>query len=172
MLACSARERLFVWAYVTSDDGNATQAARDAGYPDAGGIAAKVRAHALMHRTRVQEAIREVSIKEFGTLLPVAVGATRAILQNPKHPDHAAIVKSTLSRLGLAEKTGVDVTVGGEVTVNHTDAALEQLRVLLGLGVPREKLVETFGFSGLERYEKMLAARAPKEIEGEVIGRG
>ena len=55
--------------------------------------------------------------------------------------------------------------VGGEVTVNHTDAAVRDLRALLELGVAREKLIEIFGFSGLSRYEKMLAERAPKVIE-------
>jgi hypothetical protein len=42
------------------------------------------------------------------------------------------------------------------VTVNHTDAAIEDLRRLLALKVPREELVQIFGFSGLDRYEKML----------------
>ena len=62
-----------------------------------------------------------------------------------------------------------------DVTVNHTDSALQDLRTLIGLGVAREKLVEIFGFSGLSRYEKMLEEqdrRSGKLIEGEVVSRG
>jgi phage terminase small subunit len=177
MAACSERERKFVWFYVTNNDGNATEAARLAGYTDHGGddCTIRVRAHALMHRDRVLSAIEEVGGKAFRGLLMPAIRAARAMIENPKSPDHAKTVLSTLSRLGKSERTGVDVNVSGEVQYNHTDQALNDLRVLLGLGVAEEKLVEVFGFSGLSRYRKMLAeqeARAPKMIEGEVVARG
>jgi hypothetical protein len=164
MLACTERERRFVWLFVTGD-GNATQAAREAGFPDNGKTGIRVRAHELTHRPRVQDAIREVALREFSNLLPAAVRAAAALIANDKHPDHAGMVKSTFSRLGLAEKTGVDVTVAGEVTVNHTDQAIELLRTMLELNVPREKLIEQFGIGGLSRYERMLAERRPKVIE-------
>lgn len=170
MQACSERERRFVWFYVTNADENATQAARDAGYPDTGSGGIGVRAHALMHRERVLEAIDEVGRQAFRALLVPAIAATRRLILNSKHPDHARTLQATLARLGLVERTGVDVTVGGEITVNHTDEALNHLRFLKELQVPRGKLEEMFGFSGLERYEKMLAvadARAPKVIENE-----
>lgn len=174
MQACSERERKFVWFYVTNGDGNASQAARDAGYSDPGGDSAAIRvqAHVLLHRDRVIAAIEEVGKKAFRGLLAPAIAATQRMIANDKHPDHAKVVSSTLARLGLTERTSVDVNVGGEVTVNHTDQALADLRALLSLGVPEEKLVEVFGFSGLSRYRKMLAvedARASKLIEGEVI---
>jgi phage terminase small subunit len=177
MQACSERERKFVWFYVTDNDENASEAARKAGYADPGKDSASIRvqAHALMHRERVLAAIDEVGRKAFRGLLIPAVKATSKLIQNEKHPDHAKTVQSTLSRLGLVERTGVDVNVSGEVQHNHTDQALDDLRALLALQVPREKLVEVFGFSGLSRYEKMLAeqdARAPKLIEGEVVSRG
>jgi hypothetical protein len=169
MQACSERERLFVWHYVTGDDGNATEAARLAGYADGGsGVGIRVRAHALMHRERVLEAIEEVAGKAFRGLLAPAIRATKRIIESPKDVNHAKVVLSTLSRLGKSERTGIDVNHTGELTVNHTDQALTDLRTLIGLGVNREKLVEIFGFSGLSRYEKMLAeqdARAPKVIE-------
>ena len=174
MQACSERERLFVWHYLTDADGNGAEAARRAGYSDAA-EGAKVTAHKLLHRDRVISALEEMGRRNFRALLPLAIRANRKLLESEKHPDHARMVQSTLSRLGFGERTGVDVNVNGEVTVNHTDQALNDLRVLIGLGVPREKLIETFGFSGLSRYEKMLAerdARAPKLIEGEVVDRG
>lgn len=172
MRALPEKERKFVWFYVTSEDQNATEAARKAGWTDNDTGAIRVRAHALMHRDRVLDAIEEVGRKSFRGLLVQAISATRKLIENPKHPDHARTLQSTLSRLGLSERTAVDVNHSGEVSVNRTDDAIETLRTLRGLGVPREKLIEVFGFSGLERYEGMLAsldAKAPKLIEGEVL---
>lgn len=172
MQACSDRERRFVLFLLAQDDLNASEAARQAGYADPGphSAAVRVKGHQLMHRDRVLEAIEEVGRKEFRSLLVNAILATKRLIANKDHPDHAKVVQSTLSRLGLGERSGVDVKVSGEVQHNHTDAALADLRVLLQMGVPREKLVETFGFSGLARYEKMLAVadgRAAKVIEHE-----
>lgn len=177
MQACSERERKFVWFYCMGDENgrlNASEAARRAGYSDPangdgnGSSAIRVRGHELMHRERVLAAIDEVGRKAFRGLLIPAVMATKALIDNDKHPDHAGVVKSTLSRLGLVERSGVDVNHTGEITVNHTDEAISDLRALLALNVPREKLVETFGHSGLERYEKMLAISdaRQKTIEG------
>lgn len=156
MQALSERERKFVWFYVTNEGPpNAAQAARDAGYSDVS-EGAKVRAHALMHRERVILALEEVGRKAFRGLLGPAVRAASRLIENDKHTDHSKAVFTTLARLGLGEKSSVDVSVSGEVTVNHTDQALNDLRTLMGLGVAREKLEEIFGFSGLSRYEKML----------------
>jgi phage terminase small subunit len=174
MQACSEKERRFVWFYVTDDDGNATEAARKAGYVDSENGAIRVRGHQLIHRDRVLAAIEEVAGKAFRGLLAPAVRATRRLIENDKHADHAKTTLSVLSRLGKSERSGLDVNVTGEVQHNHTDAALNDLRALLSLQVPREKLVEIFGFSGLSRYEKMLAevdAKAPKLIEGTAVER-
>ncbi len=168
---CSEQERRFVLAFVENGDGDATRAARDAGYVDNDNGAIRVRAHVLMHRPRVLDALEEVSKKLFRAQLVTAVRANQRLLENQKHPDHARTVQATLSRLGLAEKVGIDVNVSGEVTVNHSDQAVADLKVLVGLGVARERLVEIFGFSGLSRYEKMLAEQErralPLMIEGE-----
>jgi hypothetical protein len=169
MQALPERERKFVWFYVTNEGPpNGAQAARDAGYSDVK-EACKVRASGLLHRERILLALEEVGKKAFRGLLGPAVKAAAQLIQNEKHADHSKAVFTTLARLGLGEKSSVDVNVSGDVTVNHTDSALNDLRTLLGLGVAREKLVEIFGFSGLDRYEKMLAAQAPtKVIEGTV----
>lgn len=171
MQALAERERKFVWFYLTNDGPpNGAQAARDAGYSDAG-EACKVRAHSLLHRERVILALEEVGKKAFRGLLAPAVKAAGVLIRNAKHVDHSKAVFTTLARLGLGEKSTVDVNVSGEVQHNHTDAALADLRTLLSLSVPEEKLIEIFGFSGLSRYRKMLAetdAKAPKMIEGTV----
>jgi hypothetical protein len=98
------------------------------------------------------------------------------LIGNPKHPDHLKAVNATLSRLGYVERSAVDVNVSGEVTVNHTEAALADLRILKEMGASQEKLIEAFGFSGLSRLERMLAeverrrAISGPVIEGEVVG--
>lgn len=168
MQACTERERKFVWFYLTNDGPpNGAQAARDAGCSDTA-EGAKVRASEMMHRERVLAALEEVGKKAFRGLLGPTVKATAALINNPQHPDHSKTLQSTLSRLGISERTAVDVNHTGELQVNHTDSALNDLRTLLALAVPEEKLIEIFGFSGLSRYRKMLLeqdARAPKVIE-------
>lgn len=176
MQALDTRERRFVWAYLinsmTEIGANGAQSARDAGYSDKAKGAAAVAAHHLLHRQRVQEAISELAARELRGLALPALAAVASILRRPDHPDRQKVALSVLSRIGLGEQQAVSLNVSGEVTVNHTDAALDDLRRLMGLGVPREKLVETFGFSGLTRYEKMLAERdrraLPPVIEGTV----
>jgi hypothetical protein len=167
MQACSERERLFVWAFLGQGCQDASEAARKAGCSDPGpqSSAIRVRGHELRHRQRVIEAMQEVARLYFGGLLLPAVLAAEDMIGNPKHPDHAKMVQAVLGAQGLGERRGLDVNFSGEVTVNHTDAALDDLRRLQEFGVPRAKLIETFGFSGLERYEKMLAQRDGRLIE-------
>lgn len=178
MLSLRERERRFVWAYLTNAlaDGkeNGAQAARDAGYSDVK-EACKVRAHGLLHRDDVLEAMQELAARELRGLAIPAVVALSKLVAKQEHPDHRKSVEMVLNRTGFNERTQVDVNFSGSVTVNHTDAAIEDLRRLMDLGVPREKLIETFGFSGLSRYERMLAEKegrrlpASNVIEGEIV---
>lgn len=167
MQACSERERRFVIAYLRNGGRDATAAARDAGYKDAGlhSSSIRVRAHDVLHRERVIAALDEVGRKAFRGLMLPAIVALENALDDPKHPDNVKSALSVLSRLGLGENTNVNVNVGGEVSVNHTNEALEHLRSLMELGVPREKLIEMFGHSGLGRYEKMLAESDAKRVK-------
>jgi hypothetical protein len=168
------RERKFVWAYLinsmTPVGPNGAQAARDAGYSNTK-EACKVRAHGLLHRQDVQEAIQELAMRELRGLALPAIAAVADILRKPDHPDRQKVALSVLSRLGMGEQQAVNLHMQAEVTINHTDAALDDLKRLIELGVPREKLIETFGYSGFARYEKMLAVREgralPPMIEGE-----
>jgi hypothetical protein len=167
MQALRERERKFVWAYLLNSmtDGkeNGAQSARDAGYSDVK-EGAKVRAHGLLHRDDVLDAMQEVAGRELRGLAIPAVAALGKLLAKPEHGEHRKAIEMVLERVAPV-RAQVDVNVSGEVTVNHTDAALENLRSMLELGVPREKLVGIFGYSGLSRYEKMLAERGPKVIE-------
>jgi len=178
MLALRERERRFVWAYLLNSltDGkeNGAQAARDAGYSDVK-EGAKVRAHGLLHREDVLDAMNEVAGRELRGLAIPAVVALSRLMAKPDHPDHRKAIEMVLNRVGHHERTAVDVNVSGRVEVNHTDQAVDLLETMLELQVPREKLLEHFGTSGLPRYERMLVERragAAKQIEGEVVDRG
>ncbi len=172
MLALRDRERRFVWAFLmnamTDGQENGAQAARDAGYSDVK-EGAKVRAHGLLHRGDVLDAMNEVAGRELRGLAIPAVVALGKLVSSAKHPDHRKSIEMVLNRVGHGERSAIDINVSGEITVNHTDEAIEQLRQLRELGVPRVKLEEVFGFSGLARYEKMLAEVERKRIGGKVI---
>lgn len=177
MLALRERERRFVWAFLLNSmtDGreNGAQAARDAGYSDVA-EGCKVRAHGLLHREDVLDAMNEVAGRELRGLAVPAVVALSKLVAKPDHPEHRKAIEMVLNRVGHHERTSVEVNVGGRVEVNHTDQAVDLLETMLELQVPREKLLEHFGTSGLPRYERMLAdrrARGAKVIEGEVLGR-
>jgi hypothetical protein len=177
MQACSERERLFVWHYLMLGGtyGLASEAARQAGFVDNDNGSIRVTAHRLLQRDRVLDALDEVGRKAFRSLLIPAVAAAAKLIENAKHPDHARTTLSTLSRLGLVEKSSVDLNVTGEVVLSHTEEAVAQLRALRELGVPRAKLIELFGYSGLTRYETLLLEASTKAsvsretIEGEAV---
>lgn len=152
-----ARRKAFVWNYVFNGAQGAA-AARAAGYSDVA-EGAKVRAHGLLQRDDVNDAIRALCSKFLFSLAPKALLRLGEILDDPKHPKLAKAIEMTLDRTGHAAATQVDVNVSGSVQLNHTDEAVDQLATLRELGVPREKLLETFGYSGLARYEKMLDER-------------
>jgi hypothetical protein len=162
--ACSERERIFAFALGSGIAETAADAARLAGYAEPAGQSA----YQIGHKQRVVEAVEEVARTQFRNLMPRVIRAAEKVVEDPKHKGHVPLLISLLSKLGYGERTAVDVNVTGEVQVSHTDAAIEDLRRLKALGVPRERLLEVFGFSGLGRYEAMLAerdARAPKVIE-------
>jgi hypothetical protein len=170
LLACRARERRFVWAYVVNG-GNGAQAAIAAGYSNVAD-GARIRAHEVLQRERVLAAVHEVSWKSLRGLSLLATLRAKEILEKPGHPDMVKMIGMVWSRTGFAEKTGIEVHHSGSVDLNHTDAALEALAYLTSMQVPREKLVEQFGHSGLARYERMLEERDAKKgmkvIEGKV----
>ena len=157
------RRRAFAWHYVFNG-ANGAAAAKAAGYSDAS-EGAKVRAHSLLQRDDVQEAIKALCSRYLFSLAPKAILRLDQLLDDPKHPKHDKAIEMALSRSGHGDKSTVDVNVN--VQVNHTDQALKDLQMLKDMGASREMLLETFGYSGLERYEKMLASQ--KVIEGEVV---
>lgn len=166
------RERVFVWTYMFNG-GNGMRAAKAAGYSDKS-EGAKVRAHHLLQRQDIQDALRELCGKYLFSLAPTALVRLGKLMRSSNERVALKAVDMTLSRTGFSERTALDVNVAGRIEVNHTTAAVDDLRRLKALGVPRAQLEEVFGFSGLSRYEKLLAASeaakvVPAIIEGEVV---
>lgn len=164
------RERTFVWTYMLNG-ANGADAARKAGYSDKA-EGAKVRAHSLLHRDDIQSALRELCTKYLFSLAPKALFKLSEHLDSENERVSLKATDMVLARTGFAERTALDVNVSGSVRVDHTKSAVDDLRRMKALGVPRPVLEQTFGFSGLSRYEKMLAAEDAKLIEGEVVSDG
>jgi hypothetical protein len=125
----------------------------------------------LMHDESVLEAIHEEDQKHIRASAPRAIRALSHLIENPLHRDHARGISLVLDRVHPAQtRHQVDVH---HHTVDHTAEAVAQLRMLKGLDVPRSKLEEVFGFSGLARYERLLdlddVKKSPRLIEGTAI---
>jgi phage terminase small subunit len=165
-MACTPLERRFAYIMGAGLATAAADGAALAGYSTSSN-AHNVRGFENMRKPHVLEAIEEAARTEFRGLVGPTIRAAKNLILNDKHPDHAKAVNSMLSRLGFAERNGVDVTVTGEVTMTHTDAALEDLRRCMAMGFTDEQLVGVFGFIGLERYRAMLKSAQPKLIEYE-----
>jgi hypothetical protein len=161
------RWRKFVWNYVFNG-ANGAEAARAAGYSDVK-EAAKVRAHVLLQREDIDAAIQALTTKYLFSLAPKAAMALDRLLDNPKHPKHDRAIDMVLNRSGHGETSKIDVSLSGNVAVSHSDAAVSDLRRLKALGLPRDRLLEVFGFSGLDRYERMLALTDQVGVSRETI---
>src|SRR6516164_11019840 len=123
-MACTLLERRFAYILGAGLATNASDAAALAGYSTKG-RAQNVRGFENMRKPHVLEAIEEAARTEFRGLVGPTIQAAKNLILNDKHPDHAKAVNSMLSRLGFAERSGVDLNINAEVTLSHTDAALE-----------------------------------------------
>jgi phage terminase small subunit len=166
------RHRAFVRALyqVKPGHGANVKAAKLAGWgcPSSSAQSMATIASRLAHDERVLEAIREEDEKRIRSSAPRAISALSRLVENPKHKDHARGIAMVLDRVHPAETRHlVDVH---HHAVDHSAEAVAQLRMLKSLDVPRSKLEEVFGFSGLPRYERLLeiedAKKSPRLIEG------
>ena len=118
----------------------------------------------LMSDKRIQRAILEEARKLLRGAAPEGVNALLGMVRDPKHRDHARGVAMLLERTDVVE---THATITHHIEVDHNTEAIESLRMFKRLGVTREKLEEMFGYSGLSRYEAMLAERDnPKRLPG------
>jgi phage terminase small subunit len=164
MAALDDRRRAFVLAMyeVPRGFGAATAAARMAGFGTAqsSALSMAVKASKLMHDPRVLEALQEEDKRRIKACAPRAIRALEMLVEDPTHKGHERALTEILARVHPIEtRHTVDVVHH----VDHDAEAVAQLRTLKSLGVVRDKLVEIFGFSGLGRYERMLALEEGKK---------
>lgn len=161
MLACRADEREYVLLILQGKPG--AEAARDAGWGTADSSAntmARI-AFRLSHRERIIAAIGEEVKKLTRSRATLkAAQAVDQILDNQFHRDRARVALAVLER---SDPTVTRHEVDISVKVDHHADTLNELRSLLALQVPREKLEELFGYSGLPLLMKQLAAQDAKQ---------
>jgi phage terminase small subunit len=163
------RWRNFVTFYLMEAPrrGAQTNACRKAGFgkPNSPAVTAQRTANALMSDPRIQRAILEEARKLLRGAAPEAVNALLGVIRDPGHRDHARGIDMLLQRTDTVETHAV---ITHQVKIDHDGEAIEQLRILLRLGVARDKLEEMFGYNGLPRYLALLKERdgPPQVIEG------
>jgi phage terminase small subunit len=172
MAALDDRARTFVLSLfsVRQGHGAAVRAAKEAGYGTNVSSPASWASIAsrLIHDPNIMAAIREHSEKFIRHGAPRALTALMNLIEDPTARDHARAIGMLMDRVYPTESHHT-VDVQHTHIVDHTEAAVADLRIMKGLGVPREKLVEMFGYSGLPRYEDLLAEQDRKSgrvIEG------
>jgi hypothetical protein len=175
--ALSPKERLFVTELFRGSNGAA--AARAAGYGAADGSStnktlARI-AFRLRSRAGVVRAIVEESQRTVKSLGPEAIAGMRQIIADKKNRDRGKMIRFVIEKIDPAlmlhqHRHEHDVTL----RIDHEAEAIKALRWMRELGVPREKLVEHFGHTGLSRYERMERERFgdPKLIESPAAEEG
>jgi hypothetical protein len=173
MSQLNERQRAFVIALVTGQPGHGclTRAYLAAGYQPGGDrVLAGKAAYKLSRDERVLAAISEEARKIVRVHHPEASLALLNLIRNPDHKDHARALGMVLDRVDPVN-THHSMTVVHKV-VDPDQEALEELRAARHIGASREKLIELFGFNGLERLEALEAvekaqrAASAKLIEG------
>lgn len=168
------RQRRFVEALFEQRPGYGAYsgAARVAGYGNKEGTSTAESIGAIAQRLlsddKVIAAIAEVAKKRIRADAPAAVRAVADIVNDPTHKDRLRAATTILERIDPVE-TKHSVAVTHEI-VDHTRDAVDMLRRLLEIGATREMLVKEFGFTGLSRYEKLLAIEDAKKVGAVIDG--
>lgn len=168
MSALSEKEQVFVEAYMSNKSGS--EACRIAGYGNDEGTStpetmAKI-AYRLVHRDRIIAAFTEVSKQAVRKLVPQALQAMSDIVNDRHGKDRFNAARFLLAK-HEPEVTKIDAHVTHEI-VDHTAEAIAQLRALKQLQVPQAKLLEVFGYGGLQKYEQALALEDKRNAAIEV----
>ncbi len=171
----SDKWRNFALYYVLEGCSGA-EAVRKVGFckPDSSDLTRTKQAYRLTSDSRMQSAILELGRKYLSSLVADSIKTLREVMADPtaRNADRVKAAAVVLDRT-LPAHTVMDVNHHHIVDIDHAKAALESLRFLKSMQVPREVLIEQFGHSGLDRYERALAeedARVGKVkvIEGRV----
>ena len=163
--------RMFARAYATGKPGlgAATNACRAAGFSKNRPDIARKYAWQLVRDPRMIAAIEEEARNVIRLGAPEAARALLNLVRNEGHKDHARGIGMLLDRV-YPVMTVANVEVTHKIA-SPDDEALEELRAVRQVGASRDKLLELFGYNGLERLEALEARRADnaKVIDAEVV---
>lgn len=165
------RWRAFVECYLLEKPGRGAQtnAARRAGFgkPSTRALTMARIASRLMRDDRMVAAIAEETRKLLRGGAPEAAKAILELIRNPGHKDHARAIAMVIDRTDPVEtRHHLDVV---HKHIDPDQDAIEELRALRKIGASREKLVELFGYNGLERVEALEAADAARRADAAKI---
>ena len=170
MSALSPQQRNFVLALFEQRPGHGAlaAAARAANYGNRDGTSTAQSiasiANRLVNNDKIISAIAETTKKTIRADAPAAVMAVREIVSDVSHKDRLRAALSILERIDPVE-TKHTLTV--QHKVDHDKEAIDALREYKRLGATKDFLENAFGFSGLGRYEKLLAIEDGNVVEGE-----
>ena len=158
MARLTEQQRRFVVAVLQQTVLNASQAAEEAGYGQAG---VRVRAHELMHNPKVQAALKEEMSKRIALGAIVGIYGLQAIAADPNHKDH---LKACVA---LADRGGYSPIVQQEIKVEHTDrtgaALMERIKELAKKhGMDAQKLLA----GNVSRETQALELKAEPDADG------
>jgi len=148
--ACTPKQRAFPENYPATG-GKGGEAARRAGY--SAKTASKI-AYIVLRHPSVVAYVGELVKAANRALTPKVVNVLEAILDDPTHKDRARVALTLVEKADPTEtRHNVQVTH----VVDHDKDAVDALRHMLAIGATRAMLEAHFGFTGLSRYERMLA---------------
>lgn len=172
MQACSARERIFIETLFDHPErGGRIIAAKAAGY---GGENPKRTtlsrmATKVLRRPHVLAAMQELTQQYIRALGPLAITVVREVMADKAHKDRLKAARTVFERVDPAQfNMNVDVTHRGTTAAEREETTLQMLQWMRSMEVPRSKLIEYFGYSGLSVYEAKLEIR-DRRARGEII---
>jgi hypothetical protein len=131
MQVLQPKHRAFVEAYLVLDC-DATKAARAVGYVDNGNGSIHVTAHRILMRPDILAAIREKTLAQIASDVPVYRKALDVIARTP-HKDQVKAIGMLLNRGGLPEITEKHISVTVTLTRQEKEAEIRMMAETLGL---------------------------------------
>ena len=152
MRKLTAQEQLFVCVLFSSPK-SITQAARDAGYTSETPLGLRLKAHRLLRKPEVADAVREESKRRTTFLAPKAQMALANLLDHSEHADHFKAIKMVRDDAGVSQAVAKVLNVNVTVTQQEKIEAIKRFALahpgfygpdvtkLLGLEKPSQEAV-------------------------------
>ncbi len=143
MAALLPRQRAFVVAYYAAGDGNATNAARAAGYAEKSPISLRVHAHALLHSPKIQAAMHEYARSRLQANAPAYINELHHLATARKEVKDEVRLKAVLGGLSRAGLGGeININQNHQITISYDEKLSEIKRLAALCGDDPDKAIE------------------------------